>query len=137
MSNAYFKLPVPINEPVLNYAPGSPERAELKKKLAELQSNEIEIPLIIGGKEIKSGKTAEIRMPHNLSKKLGIYHKAGEKEVKMAIEAALIARKTWSEMPWEHRAAVFHKAADLLSGPWRATLNAATMLGQSKTAYQA
>ncbi len=137
MSNAYFKLPVPINEPILNYAPGSPEKAELKKKLADLQSKEIEIPLIIGGEEVKSGKTAEIRVPHNLSKKLGIYHKAGEKEVKMAIEAALIARKTWAEMPWEHRASIFHKAAELLSGPWRATINAATMLGQSKTAYQA
>ncbi len=137
MSNAYFKLPVPINEPILNYAPGSPEKAELKNKLSELQAKEIEIPLIIGGEEIKSGKTAEIRVPHNLSKKLGIYHKAGEKEVKMAIEAALKARKTWAEMPWEHRASIFHKAAELLSGPWRATVNAATMLGQSKTAYQA
>ncbi len=137
MSNAYFKLPVPINEPILNYAPGSPEKAELKSKLSELQSKEIEIPLIIGGEEVKSGKTAEIRVPHNLSKKLGIYHKAGEKEVKMAIEAALVARKKWSEMPWEHRASIFHKAAELLSGPWRATINAATMLGQSKTAYQA
>ncbi len=137
MSNAYFKLPVPINEPVLNYAPGSPEKAELKKKLSELQSKEIEIPLIIGGKEVKSGKTAEIRVPHNLSKKLGVYHKAGEKEVKMAIEAALEARKAWAEMPWEHRASIFNKAAELLSGPWRSTINAATMLGQSKTAYQA
>ncbi len=137
MSNAYFKLQVPINEPILNYAPGSPEKTELKKKLSELQSKEIEIPLIIGGEEVKSGKTAEIRVPHNLSQKLGVYHKAGEKEVKMAIEAALEARKKWSEMPWEHRASIFHKAAELLSGPWRATVNAATMLGQSKTAYQA
>ncbi len=137
MSNAYFKLPIPINEPVLSYAPGSPERAEIKNKLKELQSKEIEIPLIIGGEEVKTGKTAEIRVPHNTSKKLGVYHKAGEKEVKMAIEAALEARKTWAEMPWEHRATIFHKAAELLSGPWRATLNAATMLGQSKTVYQA
>ncbi len=137
MSNAYFKLPIPINEPILNYAPGSSEKAELKKKLSELQSKEIEIPLIIGGVEVKSGKTAEIRVPHNLSKKLGVYHKAGEKEVKMAIEAALEARKGWAEMPWEHRASIFHKAAELLSGPWRATVNAATMLGQSKTVYQA
>jgi 1-pyrroline-5-carboxylate dehydrogenase len=137
MSNAYFKLPDPVNEPVLNYAPGSPEKAELKKKLAELQSKEIEIPLIIGGEEVKTGKTAEIRMPHNLSKKLGVYHKAGEKEVKIAIEAALEARKQWAVMPWEHRVSVFNKAADLLSGSWRATLNAATMLGQSKTVFQA
>jgi 1-pyrroline-5-carboxylate dehydrogenase len=137
MSNAYFKVPVPINEPVLTYAPGTPERESIKKKLQELQSNEIEIPLIIGGKEIKTGRTAEIRVPHNHSKKLGIYHKAGAKEVAMAIEAALEARKTWAEMPWEHRAAIFLKAAELLSGTWRSTINAATMLGQSKTVYQA
>ena len=137
MSNAYFKVPLPVNEPVLSYAPGSPEKEALKKKLKELQSQEIEIPLIIGGKEIKTGKTSEIRTPHNHSKKLGFYHKAGAKEVAMAIEAALEARKTWSEMPWEHRASIFLKAADLLSGSWRSTLNAATMLGQSKTAFQA
>jgi len=137
MSNAYFKLPTPVNEPVLTYAPGTPEKAELKKKLAELQTKQIEIPLIIGGKEIKTGKTAEIRAPHDHSKLLGVYHKAGAKEVRMAIDAALEARKTWAEMPWEHRASVFQKAAELLSTTWRATLNAATMLGQSKTIYQA
>jgi 1-pyrroline-5-carboxylate dehydrogenase len=136
MSNAYFKVPVPINEPVLTYAPGTPERESIKKKLQELQSKEIEIPLIIGGKEIKTGKTAEIRVPHNHSKKLGIYHKAGAKEVNLAIEAALKARKEWSEMPWEHRVSIFLKAAELLSGTWRYTINAATMLGQSKTVYQ-
>ena len=137
MSNAYFKVPFPVNEPVLSYAPGTPEKEALKKKLKELQSKEIEIPLIIGGKEIKTGKTAEIKTPHDHSKKLGFYHKAGAKEVNMAIEAALEARKTWAEMPWEHRASVFLKAAELLSGSWRYTINAATMLGQSKTAYQA
>ncbi len=137
MSNAYFKLPVPINEPVLTYAPGTPEKAELKKKLTELQSKQIEIPLIIGGKEIKTGKTSEIRTPHDHSKLLGIYHKAGAKEVQTAISAALEARKLWAEMPWEHRASVFQKAAELLSTTWRSTLNAATMLGQSKTIYQA
>lgn len=137
MSNAYFKLPIPVNEPVLTYAPGTPEKAELKRKLAELQSKQIEIPLIIGGKEIKTGKTAEIRTPHDHSKLLGVYHKAGTAEVKMAIEAALEARKSWADMPWEHRASVFQKAAELLSTTWRSTLNAATMLGQSKTIYQA
>jgi len=137
MSNAYFKVPYPINEPVLSYAPGTPEKEALKKRLKELQAKEIEIPLIIGGKSIKTGKTVEIRTPHDHSKKLGFYHKAGTKEVNMAIEAALEARKTWAEMPWEHRASVFLKAAELLSGSWRSTLNAATMLGQSKTAYQA
>ncbi len=137
MSNAYFKVPTPYNEPVLNYAPGSKERAELKAKLAELQANPVEVPLIIGGKEIKTGKTAEMHAPHNHSIKLGVYHKAGKEEVEMAIRAALEARKEWAEMPWEHRAAIFLKMADLLAGPWRATLNAATMLGQSKTAFQA
>jgi 1-pyrroline-5-carboxylate dehydrogenase len=136
MSNAIFKLPIPYNEPVLAYAPGSAERDELKKALAELKTKEFEIPLIIGGQEVKSGKTAEIRAPHDHSVKLGVYHKAADKEVNMAIEAALEARKTWSEMPWEQRASIFLKMADLLAGPWRYKMNAATMLGQSKTAYQ-
>ncbi|MCK6621337.1 MAG: L-glutamate gamma-semialdehyde dehydrogenase [Calditrichaceae bacterium] len=137
MSNAYFKVPHPINEPILSYAPGSPERAALKAKLKEMKSQQIEAPLIIGGKEVRSGKTAELLVPHDHSVKLGVYHKAGEKEVNMAIEAALKARKTWAEMPWEHRVSIFLKAAELLAGPWRSTLNAATMLGQSKTAFQA
>jgi len=136
MSNAYFQVPKPYNEPVKSYLPGSPERAELENKLKEMQAQDIEIPLIIGGREVKSGKTIEIRTPHNHEIKLGIYHQAEEKEVKMAVESALKARKTWSEMPWEHRVSIFFKAADLLAGPWRSTLNAATMLGQSKTVYQ-
>ncbi len=137
MSNAYFKTPYPLNEPVLSYKPGSSERAELKQKLAELGSKQVEIPLIIGGEEIKTGKTAEIRAPHDHSKLLGVYHKASAKEVQMAIDAALEARKKWAEMPWEHRASVFLKAADLLAGSWRSTINAATMLGQSKVVHQA
>ena len=136
MSNAYFKVPKPINEPVYSYAPGSSEKEILKHKLAEMSKSEIEIPLIIGGKEVKTGNLAEIRAPHNHKIKLGVYHKAGAKEVNLAIEAALKARKFWADMPWEHRAAIFLKAADLLAGSWRSTLNAATMLGQSKTAYQ-
>lgn len=137
MSNAYFKVPVPYNEPIKSYVPGSPERTELKKKLKELQAKSVEIPLIIGGQEVRSGNTTEIYAPHNHKIILGVYHKAGEKEVKMAVAAALTARKAWSEMPWEHRVAIFLKAADLLAGSWRSTLNAATMLGQSKTAFQA
>jgi 1-pyrroline-5-carboxylate dehydrogenase len=137
MSNAIFKVPLPLNEPILNYAPGSPEKIELKKKLTEMRQQRIDIPLIIGGEEIRTGNTTEIRAPHDHSILLGTYHKAGAKEVNMAIEAALEACKSWAEMPWEHRAAIFLKAADLLAGPWRATVNAATMLGQSKTAYQA
>lgn len=137
MSNAYFKVPLPVNEPLKSYKPGSPEREELKKKISELKSKQIEIPLIIGGEEIRTGNTEEIRMPHNHSHILGVYHKASKKEVDMAIEAALEARKEWAEMPWEHRVSVFLKMAELLAGPWRATLNAATMLGQSKTVHQA
>jgi 1-pyrroline-5-carboxylate dehydrogenase len=137
MSNAYFKVPQPVNEPVKLYKPGSPEREELKKKLAELKSKEIEIPLIIGGEEIKTGNAEKIVMPHNHRHVLGVYHKAGKKEVDMAIEAALEAWKKWSVMPWEQRVAVFLKMADLLAGPWRATVNAATMLGQSKVVHQA
>jgi 1-pyrroline-5-carboxylate dehydrogenase len=137
MSNAYFKVPQPINEPIKTYKPGSPEREELKKKLAELRLKKIEVPLIIGGEEIKTGNTEQMRIPHNHNHILGLYHKAGKKEVEMAIEAALKARKEWADMPWEQRVSVFLKAADLLAGSWRSTLNAATMLGQSKVVHQA
>jgi len=137
MSNTYFEVPEPYNEPIKSYAPGTPERAELQAKLEEMQSQKLDIPLIIGGKEIRTGNTSPLRVPHDHSIDLGVYHKAGEKEVNMAVEAALEARKEWSEMPWEHRVTIFQKAADLLAGPWRATLNAATMIGQSKSAYQA
>ncbi len=137
MSNAYFKVPNPINEPIKLYKPGSPERIELKKKLSGLKSKQIEVPLIIGGEEIKTGSTEEMRIPHELNHILGVYHKAGKKEVDMAIEAALEARKEWAEMPWEQRVSIFLKMADLLAGSWRATLNASTMLGQSKVVHQA
>lgn len=137
MSNAFFKVPDPINEPVRNYSAGSAEKKTLKARLAQLAAEEIEIPLIIGGQEIKTGNLAEITAPHDHTLKLGRYHRAGKPEVKLAIEAALEARKTWADMPWEHRASIFLKAAALLAGPWRDTLNAATMLGQSKTVFQA
>ncbi|UCF56503.1 MAG: L-glutamate gamma-semialdehyde dehydrogenase [Deltaproteobacteria bacterium] len=137
MTNGRFRVPQPCNEPIKSYELGSPERDEIKKKLAELQSKQIEVPLIIGGEEVKTGSVAELRVPHNHDVKLGVYHKAGKKEVDMAIEAALWARQTWAEMPLEHRVSIFRKAADLLSGPWRSTLNAATMIGQSKTVHQA
>ena len=122
MSNAYFKVPEPINEPVKTYAPGTPERASIIKKLKEMESHQIEVPLIIGGKEVKTGNTAEMRAPHDHSQVLGVYHKAGKKEVGKAIEAALEARKSWADMPWEHRVSIFLKAADLLAGPWRSYL---------------
>ncbi len=136
MSQAIYKVPVPRNEHYLSYAPGTPERDALKKELDRLKSQTIEIPVIIGGKEIKTGRTADVVIPHNHSHKLATVHKAGEKEVKMAIQAALEARKKWAEMPWEHRVAIFLKAADILTGPWRYTMNAVTMLGQSKTPHQ-
>ncbi len=136
MANAYFNLREPKNEPVYSYAPGTPERKKLKEELERQKSEQVEIPAIIGGKEVKTGRTADVVIPHNHGHKLGTVHLCGEKEVDMAIESALEARKEWAEMPWEHRASIFLKAADLLSGPWRYKMNAATMLGQSKTAYQ-
>lgn len=137
MSNAYFKVKSPVNEPIKSYAPGSKEKADLKQKLQEMRQEVIEIPLIIRGKEIRTGKVGECREPHARGNLLATYHIAGEKEIKMAIEAAMEAKKEWENTPWEHRMAVFLKAAELLAGPWRATINAATMLGQSKTAFQA
>jgi 1-pyrroline-5-carboxylate dehydrogenase len=137
MSNAYFKTPVPVNEPILPYGPGSVEKTAVKAKISEMKGRSIEIPLIIGGREVKTGNTGPLRVPHDHGVDLGVYHKAGAKEVALAIEAALEARKTWAAMPWEHRVSVILKAADLLAGPWRPVLNAATLLGQSKTIFQA
>ncbi len=137
MSNMLPIPPMPANEPVLGYLPGSPERAALKARLKELAGREIEIPLFIGGQEVRTGDLGECRMPHDHGHRLGVYHKGGAREVKAAVAAARKARKAWAAMPWEARAAIFLKAADLLSGPHRATLNAATMLGQSKVAFQA
>lgn len=135
--NGIFRVPKPINEPVLGYNPGSPEKAELKAKLAELRNKVLDIPLVIGGKEIRTGNSGDCRCPHNHDHLLGRYSKGNATHVKMAVEAARKAYSTWSKMPWEARASIFLKAADLLAGPWRATLNAATMLAQSKTAHQA
>jgi len=137
MSNAIYEVPMPANEPIHGYAPGSEERTELKASLKELAGQQIEIPLIIGGKEIRTGNLGECRMPHNHKKVLGTYHKAGAKEVRLAIKAAEQARKEWAAMPWEARASVLLKAAELLAGPHRMTVNAATMLGQSKNPLQA
>ncbi|MEZ4907946.1 MAG: L-glutamate gamma-semialdehyde dehydrogenase [Saprospiraceae bacterium] len=137
MSNAIYKVPQPINEPVLNYGPGSPEKKELKLALKQLKSEFWDIPMIIGGKEIRTDKTTDIRPPHELAHKLGQFHEGTAEHVNMAIDAALAAKKNWENMVWEERAAIFLKAADLLSGPYRAKMNAATMLGQSKNAFQA
>ncbi|WDV45222.1 L-glutamate gamma-semialdehyde dehydrogenase [Clostridiaceae bacterium M8S5] len=137
MYNAYFGVKKPENEPVLSYAVGSIERAKLKEKLNELKQAEIEIPLIIGGKEVRTGNTAKCIIPHDKNHVLATYHIAGKKEIEQAIKSALDARKEWEAMPWQHRASIFLKAAELLAGPYRYAINAATMLGQSKTAYQA
>jgi 1-pyrroline-5-carboxylate dehydrogenase len=129
--------PQPRNEPVKDYAPGSPERAELQQRLRELERDRIEIPLVIGGNDVETGETFEAVMPHKKDHVLADVHSGGPAEVEQAIAAAREARHDWARLPWEERAAVFLRAAELLSGPWRATLNAATMLGQSKTAHQA
>lgn len=137
MANGIFKLERPQNERTLNYAPGSDEKAVLKKQLKRMRSEEIEIPLIIGGKEIRTGNTEKCIIPHDRHHVLATYHKAGEREIQMAIDAALKAKSEWENMPWEHRASIFLKAAEMASGPWRPVLNGATMLNQSKTVYQA
>ncbi len=136
-SPGIFHPPKPVNEPVKDYAPGSPEREELRRRLDQLQSERLEIPLVIGGEDVTTAKTAEVVMPHRKSHVLADVHQGGAPEVERAIEAAGEAWEDWSRMPWEERAAIFLRAAELLAGPWRSTLNASTMLGQSKTAHQA
>ncbi len=137
MNNTALIIPHPANEPVLGYAPGSPERARLQKKLAEIKSNPIDIPAFIGGKEVRTGNIEQVCSPHNHELVLAQVHNCGEKEVHMAIDACMKARADWMNMAWTDRAAVFLRAAELLAGPWRDTINAATMLGQSKNAHQA
>jgi len=135
--NRSIDIPTPINEPVLDYTPGSAERIALEAELERLASNPVEIPLVIGGEEVRTGDVAEITAPHDHSLVLGRWHRAGRKDVEAAIESSLAAWETWSRMPWLDRASIFLRAADLVAGPYRAEINAATMLGQSKTAYQA
>jgi len=137
MSNAIFPLAAPVNEPVRSYAAGSAEKKSLKKKLDATASTQIEIPLIIGGKEVRTGDTGTCVCPHDHGHVLATYHQAGAEHVAAAAEAAKKAWHDWSELSWEDRAAVFLRAADLLAGPWRDALNAATMLNQSKTVFQA
>jgi 1-pyrroline-5-carboxylate dehydrogenase len=136
-THAIFRVPEPHNEPVRSYAPGTPEREELRGRLHELESQQIDIPLVIGGEEVRTGETFDAVMPHRRSHVLGTVHKGGSPEVERAIAAAGEAWHDWSRTPWEERAAVLLRASELLAGPWRSTLNAATMLGQSKTAHQA
>ncbi len=137
MSIGQFSYPMPSNEPVLSYAPGSAEKATLKKTIEELKSSEADIPMYIGNKEIRTNKKVAIHPPHEIKHTLGYFHAGEEKHVHQAIEAALAAKESWAAMSWENRAAIFLKAADLLAGRYRSYINAATMLGQSKNAYQA
>jgi len=137
MFNGIFHVPQPANEPVRMYAPGSKERESLQDELRRQLTNPVEIPLIIGGNEVKSGDTEEIRCPHDRSQVLGRYHKASREHVEMAVTAANEARAEWSRMPWDARACVLLRAAELLAGPYRDKLNAATMLAQSKSCHQA
>ena len=137
MSLGYFSYPMPVNEPVLSYAPGSAEKATLKRTLAELKSTEADIPMYIGNKEVRTNKKVAIHPPHELKHILGYFHAGEEKHVHQAIEAALAAKESWNNVSWENRAAIFLKAADLISTKYRSYLNGTTMLGQSKNAFQA
>jgi 1-pyrroline-5-carboxylate dehydrogenase len=137
MIRGFYEVPAPQNEPIKLYAPGSKEREELKKALTEARSFVKEIPMIINGKPVKTGELAKLVPPHDISHVLAHYHKGTHEHVSLAIEAALQVREQWEAMSWEHRSSIFLKAAELIAGPYRAKLNAATMLGQSKNVYQA
>ena len=136
-SPGLFRPPPPVNEPVRGYEPGSPERASLERRLSELQGERLEVPCIIGGEEVRTGRLRQAVMPHRKEHVLADVHQGGAAEAERAIAAAGAAWKDWSRTPWEERVAIFLRAAELLAGPWRDTLNASTMLGQSKTAHQA
>ncbi|HEX8657716.1 MAG TPA: aldehyde dehydrogenase family protein, partial [Hymenobacter sp.] len=137
MANGFFNVPYPINEPVKGYAPGSKERLELQQQLKSLRQLELDIPMYIGGQEVRTGNTERIAPPHDHQRTIGHFHVGDASYVQLAIDSALAAHSAWAELPWEHRAAIFLKAADLLAGPYRARINAATMLGQSKNVFQA
>ncbi|NQW43586.1 MAG: L-glutamate gamma-semialdehyde dehydrogenase [Bacteroidetes bacterium] len=135
--NGFFKIPTAINEPVLDYTPNSKEKLALKKALTEARSKVIDIPMYINGMEIRTGDTQDIFPPHDIKHQIGTFHKGEAQHVTDAINAAMAAKPAWENLPWEQRAAIFLKAAELLAGPYRAKMNAATMLAQSKNAYQA
>ena len=137
MLKGFFNIPTPINEPILNYATGSHERKLLKEAIAHARSQQIDIPMYIAGKEVRTEKKVALRPPHDHQHILGHYHQGDKNHVKEAIDAALAAKSMWENLPWEHRASIFLKAAELVAGPYRYKLNAATMLGQSKNAFQA
>ncbi|WKV12499.1 L-glutamate gamma-semialdehyde dehydrogenase [Marivirga harenae] len=137
MPTAIYKVPIPKNEPVNSYAPGTPQRASLQAKIKELRAQEVDVPMYIGAEEVRTGKTHPLNPPHDHQHKLGQFHEGDGSHVEQAIKAALAAKQDWADLPWQQRASVFLKAADLISGPYRDKINAATMLAQSKNAYQA
>jgi 1-pyrroline-5-carboxylate dehydrogenase len=137
MNHGNFYYPIPVNEPVLTYAPGSAEKVTLKKVLKELKSYQVDVPMYIGNEEVRTGKIVEIRPPHELKHLLGKFHTGDATHVKKAINAALKAKDKWSNMSWENRANIFLKAADLLATKYRPYINGTTMLGQSKNVFQA
>ena len=132
-----FRVPIPHNEPIYSYAPDTRDRDKIVEAIAALKKKPRDIPMIINGEEIRTNEKIEIRSPHNHSLLLGNYYRGGKKEIQMAVEASLEAWKQWSNLGWEHRAAIFLKAADLLAGPYRYEMNAATMLAHSKNVFQA
>lgn len=137
MLKGFFNVPIPVNEPINSYAPGTKERALLQDALREARAQELDIPMYIGGKEVRTSNKATLTPPHDHKHVLGTYSKGEKKHVEDAINAALLAKADWEALSWEHRAAIFLKAADLIAGPYRYKINAATMLGQSKNAFQA
>ena len=137
MGKGFFNVPVAVNEPVKSYAPGSPEREAVKKAYKDMFNNTIDVPMYINGKDVKTGNTRTMSPPHDHKHIVGTYHLAEKKHIDDAISTALEARKAWSQMPWEQRAGIFLKAAELIAGPYRAKINAATMIAQSKTIHQA
>ncbi|HZH00090.1 MAG TPA: aldehyde dehydrogenase family protein, partial [Flavisolibacter sp.] len=137
MNQGYFSYPIPVNEPILSYGPGTAERAALKKTLAELKSQQADIPMYIGSKELRTGKLQPIFPPHEINHSLGHYHAGDEVHVRQAIDAALEAKENWANMSWEDRANIFLRAADLIAYKYRYHMNGTTMLGQSKNAFQA
>ncbi|HRG11496.1 MAG TPA: aldehyde dehydrogenase family protein, partial [Cyclobacteriaceae bacterium] len=137
MSTGFFHVPVPKNEPVLSYAPGTKERAALKQALADARATVVDVPMYIGAEEVRSGNKKPLNPPHDHKHLLGHFHEGDKSHVEQAINAALAAKEMWAGLSWENRASIFLKAADLLAGPYRNKINAATMLGQSKNAFQA
>src|SRR5580700_2822127 len=137
MSLGYFHYPAPANEPVLNYAPGSKEREQLKKALKELKSTGHDIPMYIGSEEVRTERKIALHPPHEIAHTLGYFHEGDQEHVRLAIDAALAAKAKWAALSWENRAAIFLKAADLIATKYRPYMNGTTMLGQSKNVYQA